>query len=119
MADAALHHWRLVPLNQIADIKLREAGAEPDPGVLPVFQLMTWGLLNGLTTTHRRTVMELDRLQLQEPEDALAYLTDNFPGGRQALERLLLQLPPRTAAELLIDTLDMRLKSDPHTPYPA
>jgi len=84
-----------------------------------VFQLMHWGLLQGLKPTHRRTVMELDRLQLTEPEEALDYLTDNFPGGNLALERLLLRLPPLAAAELLLDTLDMRLKADPFNPYPA
>jgi len=115
----ALTHWQLLPINQVAALKLKEAGEVADPGALSVFQLMGWGLLNGLKPTHRRTVMELDRLQLVEPEKALIYLTDNFPGGRRALERLLLQLPPLAAAELLIDTLDMRLKADPLNSYPV
>lgn len=119
MTGATEEHCRLLPINQIAALKLREAGAELDPVCLPVFQLMSWGLLNGLTTTHRRTVMELDRLQLQEPEVSLDYLTDGFPGGHRSLERLLLQLPPIAAAELLLDTLDMRLKADPLNSYPA
>ena len=110
---------RLLPLNQLAALKLKEAGEKADPLQLPVFQLMDWGLRNGLRTTHRRTITELDHLQTLDPETAFAYLTAKLPGGLPALQRRLLALPPRPAAELLLDTLDMRLKADPRNPYPA
>jgi hypothetical protein len=112
-------HCRLRPLNQLAALKLKAAGEAANPLRLPVFQLMAWGLNNGLRTTHRRTVFELERLQRQAPEAAFAYLTDNLPGGLIELERALLKLSPKAAAGLLLDTLDMRLKADPRNPYPA
>jgi hypothetical protein len=43
----------------------------------------------------------------------------NYPGGAKELTRRLLRMKPRTAAQLLLDVLDMRLKADPHNPYPA
>jgi len=110
---------RLLPLNQVAALKLKAAGERPDPGSLPVFQLMTWGVESGIRCTHRRSLAELQSLQTRDPEVAFAYLTANLPGGLPGLERRLLQLPPRAAAQLLLDVLDMRLKADPRNPYPA
>ena len=118
LADNPLERWRLLPLNQVAALKLKEAGEATDPENLPVFQLMNWGLAQGIKPTHRRTAQELLRLQYQNPADAFAYLTANLPGGVGDLQRELLVLPPRRAAEKLLDVLDMRLKADPRTPYP-
>ena len=119
MSNDLSAHCRLLPLNQLAALKLKAAGRTVDPERLPVFQLMAWGLSNGLRTTHRRTVFELENLQAQDPAEAFAYLTGNLPGGLIDLERALLKLSPKAAAELLLDTLDMRLKADPHNPYPG
>jgi len=112
-------HCRLLPINQLAALKLRAAGRTVDPERLPVFQLMAWGLCNGLRTTHRLTVFELENLLARDPAAAFAYLTGNLPGGQIDLERTLLKLSPKAAAELLLDILDMRLKADPHNPYPG
>jgi len=114
-----LEALRLLPLNQVAALKLRAAGESLDPGSLPVFQLMTWGVAQGVRCTHRRTLEELESLQSREPKNAFAYLTANLPGGLLELERRLLQLPPRAAALVLLDVLDLRLKADPRNPYPS
>jgi len=118
-SGTALSELRLLPLNQVAALKLKSAGEDIDPQQLPVFQLMNWGMKQGIAVTHRRTLIELHRLELQEPNVALAYLTTRVPGGLVSLERCLLRLPPRAAAEKLFDLLDMRLKSDPRNPYPV
>lgn len=122
MPKQLLDSCRLLPLNQIATLKLKQAGEKASATRLPVFQLMIWGLMNGLQTTHNRTVFELDRLQ-RNPVEGFDYLTGNLtgnlPGGLQTLERQLLSRSPRSAAELLLDTLDMRLKADPRNPFPG
>lgn len=109
--------WRLLPLNQVAALKLREAGESSNPQLLPVFQLMAWGLVNGVRPTHRRTAQELQRLQSQHPAEAFTYLTSNLAGGLPDLQRKLLRLSPKTAAAELLEVLDMRLKDDPRNPY--
>jgi len=115
----SLDELRLLPLNRVATLKLKNAGENIDPQQMPVFQLMNWGMKQGIRLTHRRTLVELQRLELQEPNVALAYLTTRVPGGLVALERCLLRMPPKAAAEKLFDLLDMRLKSDPRNPYPS
>ncbi|SHJ36499.1 hypothetical protein SAMN02745165_02199 [Malonomonas rubra DSM 5091] len=117
LQENPFERWRLLPLNQVAALKLREAGETPDAERLPVFQLMVWGLLNGVTPTHRRTAQELQRLQYQNPAEAFTYLTSNIPGGLPELHRKLLKLAPKAAASELLDILDMRLKADPRNPY--
>ncbi len=62
-----LQRLRLLPLNQLAALKLREAGAADDGASLPVFQLMSWGLANGVRPTHRRTGQELLRVGRRRP----------------------------------------------------
>ncbi len=114
-----LDRWRLLPLNQVAALKLKEAGEEISEESLPVFQLMTWGLVKGLKPTHRRTTQELLRLQYQSPDVAFSYLTSNLPGGLPELHRKLLRLSPESAAAELLEVLDMRLKADPRNPYPV
>ncbi len=117
LPENPFERWRLLPLNQVAALKLKEAGESADCERLPVFQLMTWGLLNGVRPTHRRTAQELLRLQYQNPADAFTYLTSNLPGGLPELQRKLLKLSPKAAAAELLETLDMRLKADPKNPY--
>jgi len=118
-SDVGLDTLRLLPLNQVAALKLKAAGEPPDPERLPVFQLMSWGVKNGLQSTHRRTLTELEALQARKPQDAYDYLVANLPGGLPGLERQLLKLQPRAAALKLLDVLDMRLKADPRNPYPS
>lgn len=113
-----LDRWRLLPLNQVAALKLKEVGQSVQKDSLPVFQLMTWGLANGIKPTHRRTSQELLRLQYQSPADAFTYLTAAIPGGLPGLHRKLLRLSPRAAAAELLEVLDMRLKADPRNPFP-
>ena len=73
---------RLLPLNRIASLKLRQAGVVEREYVLPVFQLMGWGLAGGLPLTHRRTAGELLRLSHQlDQRAAVDYLLNNLPGG--------------------------------------
>lgn len=118
VATQAMAHWRLSPLNQVAMLKLKAAGIETVYDQLPVFQLMEWGMGSGLRLPYRRMLSELERLQQLEPDAALAYLSGRLPGDVHELERALLSLSPRAAAELLLDTLDMQLKADPGNPYP-
>ncbi len=115
-----LKHMRLEPLNQVVILKLKEAGIADNAAVLPIFRLMEWGLATGSTLTHSRTSRELLRLRHQSDQRAaMNYLLENLPGGLPELNRKLLRLQPRGAAQVLLDILDMRLKADPRTPYPA
>lgn len=117
LPENPFERWRLLPLNQVAALKLKEAGESADVELLPVFQLMAWGLINGVRPTHRRTAQELQRLQYQNPAEAFTYLTSNIPGGLFDLQRKLLKLAPKTAAAELLEVLDSRLKADPRNPY--
>jgi hypothetical protein len=113
-------HLRLLPLNLVASLKLKAAGQTEYPGILPVFQLMAWGLANGIPLTHCRTEHELARLsKLEDQQDAMDYLVKCVPGGLPELHRNLLKFSPKAAAHLLLDVLDMRLKADPCNPYPV
>lgn len=120
MTRRNLDHLRLLPLNLVASLKLRAAGQTEYPDILPVFQLMAWGLANGIPLTHCRTEHELARLsKLEDQQDAMDYLVKGVPGGLTELLRNLLRFPPKAAAHLLLDVLDMRLKADPRNPYPV
>ncbi len=113
-------HLLLLPLNLVASLKLRAAGQTEYPDILPIFQLMAWGLANGVPLTHIRTEKELARLSsLEDQQDAMDYLVMSVPGGLPDLHRNLLRVPPKAAAHLLLDVLDMRLKADPRNPYPV
>jgi hypothetical protein len=115
-----IEQLNLLPINQLAAIKLKMAGVAANPSILAVFQLMQWGLDTGVPLTHRRTSIELQRLSLNPAHrEALDYLVVKVPGGIKELHRSLLRLPPRAAAELLLDVLDMRLKADPSNLYPS
>ncbi len=120
MNDEGFQRLRLLPLNQVAAIKLKAAGAPDDLDTLPVFQLMTWGLANGIRMSQRRTGQELLRLRhVEDRRAALDFLLTDVPGGVAQLPQKLLSLPPRGAAEMLLEMLDLRLKADPNNPYPA
>ena len=120
MAEPTLNALRLAPLNQIALLKLKTLQIAVRIDELPIFQLMEWGLANGIRLPHQRTAAELLRLRLlPDQQQAFQYLTTNVPGGLLAFERRLLKLPPRSAAEELLELLDMRLKADPCNPYPG
>lgn len=120
MKNRNLDHLRLQPLNLITALKLKSLKQSESPDILPVFQLMIWGIANGIPLTHCRTERELTRLsKLEDQQDAMDYLVHNIPGGLSELQRNLLKLPPKAAAHLLIDVLDLRLKADPRKPYPA
>ena len=119
MTVASLIDIRLAPLNQIAILKLKAMQVAIREDELPIFQLMQWGVAHGVRLTHQRTAAELLRLRLRpDQKQAYEYLFDQVPGGLLAFEKLLLKLPPRSAAEELLDLLDMRLKADPCNPYP-
>ena len=120
MLNNDLDHLNLLPINQLATNKLRMAGVKPDPAMLTVFQLMLWGLEDGIPLTHRRAAAELERLSRDpEPADALEYLFANVPGGMAEVYHFMGRLPARAAAQMLLDVLDMRLKADLRDPYPA
>ncbi len=110
---------QLTPLNQIAALKLKKVGIQRAPDTLPVFDLMDWGLLNGLDANYPGIGEELLKLRFQpDQQQALTYLTEKFPGGIRTLHRHILRFKPLQSAIVLLDTLDMRLKADPHNPYP-
>lgn len=120
MKNVTFDYLRLLPLNLIAALKLKAAGQGDYPDILPVFQLMAWGLANGIPLTHCRTEHELARLsKLDDQLDAMDYLVRSVPGGLSELHRNLLKLSPKAAAHMLLDVLDLRLKADPRNPYPV
>ena len=110
----------LLPLNQLASLKLRQAGVVEETTSLPVFCLMEWGLAAGQPSSRRRLAQELLRLRLMgDQRVALAYLLDNLPGGLPQLHRKLLRLSPQGAAQTLLEVFDMRLRADHRNPYPS
>ena len=117
LPENPLDRWLLLPLNQVAALKLREVGEVVKADSLPTFQLMIWGLANGVKPTHRRTAQKLLRLQYQSPAEAFTYLTTGFPGDLSELHSKLLRLSPKAAAGELLEVLDMRLKADPRNPF--
>jgi len=117
LPENPLDRWRLLPLNQVAALKLKEAGEIVSPDGLPVFQLMIWGLDQGVKPTHRRTTQELRRLRYQNPTAAYAYLTSGTAANLFSLQRGLIRLTPKAAAEKLLELLDLRLKENPQSPF--
>ncbi|MDY0262427.1 hypothetical protein [Syntrophotalea acetylenica] len=110
---------RLTPLNRLASLKLKAAGVSEHPVVLPVFQLMSWGLADCACLVHEETADELVQLVWQpDQRAALDYLLANVPGGATAFQRRLLRMPPRAAARALLGAFDLRLRSDPRNPFP-
>jgi hypothetical protein len=119
MERCELRRLRLLPINQVASIKLKAIGLAENDEVQPVFQLMELGLANGVPLAQQRTARELLRLRFElDQASALDYLLAGIPGGLPGLHRNLLHSSPHAAAELLLDILDMRLRADPCTPCP-
>jgi hypothetical protein len=120
MSEKNLEQLNLLPINHLAANKLRAAGVKTDPAILTVFQLMLWGLEDGIPLTHRRAAAELERLSRDpDPAGVLEYLFANVPGGMAEVYHFMGRLPARAAAQMLLDVLDMRLKADPRDPYPC
>ena len=119
LPENPLDRCRLLPLNQLAALKLREAGEPILKDSLPVLQLMAWGLTHGLKPPHRRTAQKLLRLQYHNPAEAFTYLTAGTAEDLSELQSWLLKLPPKSAAQKLLDVFDQRLKNDPINPLPT
>jgi hypothetical protein len=113
-------HLCLLPLNQLALLKLKQAAVAVDPAALPVFCLMEWGLAATRSASAPRLAQELLRLRMMgDQQAALAYLLENLPGGLLQLHRKVLRQTPRGAARTLLEVLDMCLRADPCNPYPS
>lgn len=108
-----LDRWRLLPLNQLAALKLKEAGEPISSENLPALQLMTWGLTHGAKPTHRRTAQELLRLQYRGPDEAFICLTSGSAEELLELQGQLIKLSPKSAAQRLLDVFDRCLKGAP------
>ena len=113
MFQKELEKIRLYPINCIAAQKLRQQGIDVSENMMPLFQLMNWGLTMGLCRSQAQTVQELLRIQYQEPQIAFDFLLEKVPGGLYAFQKRMMTLPPRKVAEELLALLDMRLKSAP------
>jgi hypothetical protein len=117
MSDKDLEQLNLLPINHLAANKLKAAGVERDTSMLTVFQLMRWGLDDGIPPTHRRAAAELERLcRDPDPAGALEYLVENVPGGMPEVYQFMGRLPPKASAQMLLDVLNMRLNGGPHNP---
>jgi hypothetical protein len=103
--------WRLLPLNQVAALKLKEAGETVSAASLPVLQLMNWGVSNGIKPTYRRTVQELLRLQYQHPAELLFLLFGSDAEILATLPCQLLRDTPIAAAETLLSLFERQLKA--------
>ena len=109
-----LRRQALLPINQAAALKLRQAGVTAEIGIQPVFQLMKLGLVYDKRKRYHDIAHELDSLQTSDDQSAaLEYLLVNIPGGVREVVRTLLRRNSSSAARALLDLLDMRLKSDP------
>lgn len=114
---AALEELRrqtLLPINQAAAMKLRQAGIQESGAVQAVFQLMEWGIARDKRRRYQDIAHELDLLaHAPDQAAALEYLVAKVPGGVRETVRTVLRLGPIPAARKLLELLDMRLKSDP------
>jgi hypothetical protein len=106
---------RLLPINLIASLQLRKAGIAENLDVLPVFQLMEWGIASDKRRRYQDISGELAILVSIKQAVALDYLLKNVPGGTRTLLGTLMRLKPRAAAVMMLSVLDMRLKSDPNS----
>lgn len=95
---------RLLALNRVAAIKLRQAGVPDDPATLPVVQLMTWGMATAVYAVESRTGRDILHLRMVDDQQvALQLLLNRLSLTAPALARLLLPLtPPAAAARLLV-----------------
>lgn len=118
-----LQQQRNLPLNQTAGKLLKEAKQTPDPELLPVFQLMLWGLSEGIaypTRQQTELMQEATRTLAYErsPKEAMAYLIRDDLGETTLTAEHLQGKEPLAAAQELIETLDLKMKADPNLPYP-
>ena len=115
MADeTVLRRQSLLPINQAAILKLRQARICISSGVQPVFQLMEWGITSDKRGRYQDIAHDLEMLQLAADQPAaLNYLLVHVPGGLKELVRTILLLDTHTAARALLNQLDMRIKADP------
>lgn len=110
---------RLTPLNRVASLKLKVAGLTEKPAVLPVFQLMTWGLVHCSCLDYMETASALRNLvRRSDQQEALDALLAGVPGGTTAFQHKLLRLPPRAAAWALLGVFDRHLKQGIPQPRP-
>lgn len=115
MADeTVLRRQSLLPINQAAILKLRQAGIAISSGVQPVFQLMEWGISSDKRGRYQDIAHELEMLRLAADQPAaLEYLFVHVPCGLRGFIRTILLLDSRTAARALLNQLDMCIKADP------
>lgn len=103
----------LLPINQAAALKLRQAGVVVEGDIQPVFQLMEWAITNDKRKRFDDLAQELYLLQaLEDQAGALAYFFDNAPGGLKAAAHTILKRSPGSAARMLLDLFDIRIKTD-------
>lgn len=103
----------LLPINQAAILKLRQAGVAVARDIQPVFQLMEWGITSDKRKRFQDLANELYILQsLADQAAALAYLFTNAPGGLRSATLTILKRSPGSAARMLLDLFDIRMKAD-------
>lgn len=107
---------RLLPINRIAALKLREAGIAPDPEVQPVFQLMAWAIACDKRHRFQDIGDELCLLGASDGAAATQYLLERIPGGSRRFLQVILHAESLAAAKTLLGALDMRLKAEPYSP---
>ena len=112
--DENIPRLRLLPINQVAALKLRGAGIGENSEAQQVFQLMEWGIESDRRRRYADIAQELEILQSIDQQVAMDYLLRNLPGGMRGVLRTLLKADARTAARMLLDLLDMRLTADPY-----
>lgn len=114
------------PLNQIARRYLKLAQQPPDPTQLYLLQLLQWGLDSGKVTLQTPDWKDqlresLDNLQGSDPEQAMQYLVNNPDDPQSPLllpRQLRKAMSPREAAQVVMNSLDLRLTADPEVDYP-
>lgn len=104
---------RLLPLNQVASMKLRTIAVDEDRGTVPLFQLMLWGISSDKRRRYHEVETELRKLAETDYMVAMGYLFEGVPGGARGIVKALIPLTPKGAAQLLLGILDMRIKLYP------
>src|SRR4029077_6775652 len=115
----------LEALRQQAKVWLRQAQELLESGTDPVFQLMLWGLDQGIKcndpeyTGQIREAVDVMTYQWDDPDQALRYLVeshDHPEEWRVDVQELAHQRSPKQASILLLTALDMALSADPGLP---
>ena len=117
MTGKPLEQLQKLPLNQESEKLLKKVGEKLDPSYLAVFQLMQWGLRQGLSPVNDDQDFEdlVERLSYNpNQEESFNYLTKNWQGEKDLDgEDLKLQPNPERAAMRLLEQLKLKVKSDP------